>query len=204
VKVKICGITSAADALMCTNAGADLLGLNFYPPSPRFISRTVAAEITAAVRVYANRPILVGVFVNETVATMQSIMDECGLDMVQLSGDEDLHVLESLGARGFKAIRRPDDPAIEQALTAEQMILFDAHIAGQYGGTARTADWQAAAELASRCRLLLAGGLTPENVAASVTRVRPWGVDVASGVESVPGVKDSAKVTSFIERAKQS
>lgn len=197
MKVKICGVTTTEDALIATDAGADLIGLNFYPKSPRFLSRAKATTIAQSLKSLLKPPILVGVFVNETVETMKSVLDECGLDLAQLSGDEPAEVLQAMGERGFKVLRSNQTPS-----SSNQLLLFDTHAAGQYGGTGQTADWESAARLATQCRLLLAGGLTPENVAAAVTRVRPWGVDVASGVESSPGVKDRSKVQSFIERAK--
>lgn len=201
MQVKICGLTSIADALMCVEAGADLIGLNFYAKSPRYVSRDSARAMASRLKSLPKPPTLVGVFVNETAETMKSVLAECGLDLAQLSGDEPDEVLQALGERGFKVIRSYQAP-----ITNNQLLLFDAHAAGHYGGTGQTADWESAARLATRSRatqgrLLLAGGLTPENVSAAVTRVRPWGVDVASGVESAPGVKDQLKVQLFIERA---
>jgi phosphoribosylanthranilate isomerase len=198
MKVKICGVTSIADALMCARAGADLIGLNFYRQGKRYIAPEAAGEIASALRALPKPPTLVGVFVNASVSEMQSILDECSLDLAQLSGDEPDEVLQAMGARGFKAIRRRYLP-----ITNNQLLLFDAHAAGQYGGTGQTADWEVAASIARQCRLLLAGGLTPENVAEAIRRVQPWGVDVASGVESAPGVKDKSKVVAFIKAAKQ-
>jgi len=198
MKVKICGVTSIADALMCVEAGADLIGLNFYRQGKRYISPEVARKIAAALRSLPEPPILVGVFVNEPVAEMQAILDQCGLDLAQMSGDEPKEILEAMGERGFKATRHYQLP-----ITNNRLLLFDAHAAGQYGGTGQMADWEVAATIAKQCRLLLAGGLTPENVAEAIRRVQPWGVDVASGVESAPGAKDKAKVAAFIKAAKQ-
>ncbi len=195
--VKICGVTTIADALLCAEAGADFIGLNFYPKSPRYLSREAAREIAGALRILPKPPVLVGVFVNESVATMTAMLDECGLDLAQLSGDEPEDVLQAIGKRGFKAIRNH-----QLLITNNQLLLFDAHAASQFGGTGKTADWTVATKLASQCRLLLAGGLTPENVAQAIRVVQPWGVDVASGVESAPGEKDRAKVFTFIKAAK--
>ena len=199
MKIKICGVTSRDDALMCAGAGAGLIGLNFYPKSPRYLTREAGREIAAAMRALPKPPALVGVFVNESAETMQRILDECELDLAQLSGDEPDEVLWAVGGRGFKAIRQP---TTQLPITDNQLLLFDAHAAGQYGGTGKAADWEAAAAIAEGCRLLLAGGLTPANVAGAIQRVRPWGVDVASGVESAPGKKDRAKVIAFINAAK--
>lgn len=197
--VKICGVTSIEDGLMAAEAGADMIGLNFYPKSPRFLTRQQARAIASRLRALPSPPTLVGVFVNESANLMNSVLDECGLDLAQLSGDEPDAVLQAMGARGFKAMRQVPKTT---AHPADALLLFDTHAAGQYGGTGKTADWAAANKLAREWRLLLAGGLTPDNVAAAVAAVRPWGVDVASGVESAPGVKDRSKVFSFIERAK--
>jgi phosphoribosylanthranilate isomerase len=199
--VKICGVTTVEDALMSAEAGADMIGLNFYPKSPRLLTREKATAIANQLRTRSlpKPPTLVGVFVNETADFMKSVLDECGIDLAQLSGDEPAEVLQAMGGQGFKAIRQTPKPT---AHAAKSLLLFDAHAAGQYGGTGKTADWESAARLAMEWRLLLAGGLTSENVAAAVAHVRPWGVDVASGVESAPGVKDRSKVFSFIERAK--
>ena len=199
MKVKICGVTTFADALMCAEAGADFIGLNFYPKSPRYLLREAACEIVNGLHDLTRRPILVGVFVNESAATMKAVLDECRLDLAQLSGDEPDEVLQAMGERGFKATRQTNACL---PITNNQLLLFDAHAAGQFGGTGKTADWGAAAQLASQCRLLLAGGLTPENVGDAIRRVQPWGVDVASGVESAPGVKDPMKVKVFIHKAK--
>ena len=197
MKVKICGVTTIADALMCAEAGADFVGLNFYPKSPRYLARGAAREIANALHNLPRPLVLVGVFVNEPATTMTAILDECGLDLAQLSGDEPDDILQAMNARGFKAIRNH-----QLLITNNQLLLFDAHAAGEFGGTGKTADWDAAAQLASQCRLLLAGGLTPENVTQAIQRVQPWGVDVASGVESAPGVKDRTKVVAFIKAAK--
>lgn len=184
---------------MAAEAGADMIGLNFYPKSPRYLTRHQAAAIASQLKALPKPPTLVGVFVNESADLMDSVLDECGLDLAQLSGDEPDTVAQAMGGRGFKATRQVPQAT---AHPFDALILFDAHAAGQYGGTGKTADWTAAAKLATEWRLLLAGGLTPDNVASAVSEVRPWGVDVASGVESAPGVKDRTKVLLFIERAK--
>ena len=189
---------------MCAEAGADLIGLNFYPKSPRYVTRETGRGIALALKDLPSPPILVGVFVNEPVEVMKSVLDECRLDLAQLSGDEPGEVLETMHGRGFKAIRNYQLPITTNKRQMSQDgpdVLLDAQAAGQYGGTGKMADWESAARIATRCRLLLAGGLTPENVAAAVARVRPWGVDVASGVESSPGVKDREKVIRFIRNA---
>ena len=204
MKVKICGVTTIADALMCAEAGADFIGLNFYPKSPRYLARGAAREIANALHNLPRPPVLVGVFVNEPATTMTAILDECGLDLAQLSGDEPDDILQAMNARGFKAIRNHQliTNYKRQTTNDKPQVLFDTHVPGEFGGTGKTADWGAAAQLASQCRLLLAGGLTPENVVQAICVVQPWGVDVASGVESAPGVKDRTKVVAFIKAAK--
>lgn len=204
MKVKICGVTSITDALMSADAGADLIGLNFYPKSPRCLSRPAAAGISNALKSLRTAPVLVGVFVNETADEIRSVLAECGLDLAQLSGDEPQTTVDALGSSAFRAIRSLAEADRARRAGDRPTLLFDANIAGQYGGTSKTADWDAAAQLAAEFRLILAGGLTPDNVAAAVDRVHPWAVDVASGVESSPGIKDPARVTRFIERAKYS
>ncbi|MBN2387775.1 MAG: GNAT family N-acetyltransferase [Anaerolineales bacterium] len=205
MKIKICGITSREDALEAIDAGAEWLGFNFYPGSRRALTLEACAAIQSAI---AERPasiVSVGVFVNASAAAIAAVLDRCGLDLAQLSGDEPPETLAALGERAFKALR------ISQADTASAQVealpvrsspptcLMDAYLPGAFGGTGQTADWSLARRLARQAPILLAGGLTPDNVAAAVQQVRPWGVDVASGVESSPGVKDAARVRAFIQ-----
>jgi phosphoribosylanthranilate isomerase len=209
VRVKICGITRLEDAQAALDAGADLLGFNFYPQSPRYISPERAAEIIAALPQMIR---CVGIFVNAELATVRRIVETCRLDYVQLHGDESPGFVQALSPRAFKALRprSAEEAEIGAAAyaplgpvdSAAPALLLDAYRPGQYGGTGWQGDWTLAARLASRYRILLAGGLTPENVANAVRRVRPWGVDVASGVESAPGRKDHDKVRRFIQEAK--
>ena len=192
---------------MCAEAGADMIGLNFYPKSPRCIERPVAVQIAAALRARPNPPTLVGVFVDESPQRMTATLGDCGLDVAQLSGDEPDAIVQALGRRAFKAWRinspqRQAQSLPPQAYPHRPDFLIDAHVPGKFGGTGEAADWEWAAEVARRARVLLAGGLTPDNVAEAIRRVRPWGVDVASGVESSPGLKDAAKVKAFIEAAR--
>lgn len=197
-KIKICGIKTAKDALAAMDAGADLIGFNFYPKSPRCIDPGVCRDIMAVMRKYGHIT-YVGVFVNASVAEIRATMDTCALSLAQLHGDETAEMFTSFDGRAFKAFRgvplsldgyvRNDAPA----------LLIDASVKGEFGGTGVTADWKGAAELAKQYPILLAGGLTPENVAEAVQRVQPWGVDVASGVESAPGVKDSSKLKAFMK-----
>jgi phosphoribosylanthranilate isomerase len=149
----------------------------------------------------------VGVFVNEPVQRVQEIMEICQLDLAQLAGDESPADLAALDGRAFKAVRprslaKADDLLRQFGRDQAPALLVDAHIKGAYGGTGETGNWNIARHLAVRAPVLLAGGLTPTNVAAAVRAVNPWGVDVASGVESGPGVKDSAKISAFISAAR--
>jgi phosphoribosylanthranilate isomerase len=208
VKVKICGITSLEDATAAVELGADMLGFNFYPPSPRSLTADKAGEIIASLRDRAAQTEMVGVFVNQRPETVQTLFVQCGLDLVQLSGDEPPREVQALAPAAFKAIRPADAAqAFEQAAlyarrAAAPALLLDARVPGQYGGTGQTVDWELASSLARRVPLLLAGGLTPENLPQALEQVRPWGVDVASGVESQPGVKDLRRMAEFIRLAR--
>lgn len=200
-KIKICGIKTVKDALAAMEAGADLIGFNFYPKSPRYIDVGQCRDIMSVMRKYAQIT-YVGVFVNAPLEQVRATLDTCALTLAQLHGDETPEMVQALHGRAFKAFRgvplsldgfvRSDAPA----------LLVDASVKGAYGGTGQTADWSATAELAEQYPVLLAGGLTPENVADAVQQVRPWGVDVASGVESVPGKKDPASMKALVQAVK--
>ncbi|NOT03653.1 MAG: phosphoribosylanthranilate isomerase [Anaerolineales bacterium] len=207
-KIKICGIKTLKDALAAIDAGADYLGFNFYPKSVRFIEKETCAEITSILKKKHPQIKLVGVFVNLPVEEVKVILETCHLDLAQLHGDETPEMLESFSGKAFKAIRLTSEsaetsvyPFLKSALSPA--LLVDAAVKGVYGGSGITADWSSAAELAKKYPLLLAGGLTPENVADAVRQVKPWGVDVASGVESAPGEKDAAKMSAFVKAVKQ-
>jgi phosphoribosylanthranilate isomerase len=212
--VKICGVTSFADALMCAEAGADMLGLNFYKPSPRYLEPNEARDIAVALRAQLGTacPLLVGIFVNEVVGRMSHTMEIVGLNFSQLSGEESGEMLREMRGVGFKAIRpRNRAEALDDAAyyTAAQAIdlrapslLLDAHHATMYGGTGEQQSADVAQAVKAQVpRLMLAGGLTPDNIAFKVHEVQPWGVDVASGVEvdGQPNRKDAAKVRDFID-----
>ena len=206
--VKICGITALDDALAAIAAGADMLGFNFYPPSPRYVERTTCIRLVSAIRDRGLAATMVGVFVNTPPAEVGKILDECGLDLAQLSGDEPPSDLALLGERAFKGIR-PKEASEALAMAtrfarraAPPVLLVDTSAGmGQFGGTGQIGDWDAARVLALRLPILLAGGLRPENVAAAIAAVHPWGVDVASGVESGPGRKDAVKMREFVRAA---
>jgi len=202
-KIKICGIKTLPDALAAINAGADYLGFNFYPKSARFIEVDVCVEITSVLKREHPEIHLVGVFVNSPVDEIKHILETCALDFVQLHGDETPEMLAALDGKAFKAFRGV--PQYVNGFSREKApaLLVDAAVEGAYGGTGVTADWSAGAELAKRYPLLLAGGLTPENVAEAVRQVKPWGVDVASGVEVSLGVKDAGKMRAFVQAVRE-
>jgi len=193
------------DARAAIESGADYLGFNFYPKSVRFVEKETCAEITSALKREHPQIKLVGVFVNSPVDEVKNILETCHLDLVQLHGDETPEMLEAFNGKAFKAIRLSADGITDERMIADNApaLLVDAAVKGVYGGSGVTADWSAAAELAKKYPLLLAGGLTSENVADAVRQVRPWGVDVASGVESAPGEKDAAKMSAFVKAVKQ-
>lgn len=202
-KIKICGIKTLKDALAAIDAGADYLGFNFYPKSVRFIETETCAQITSLLkREYPNIQ-LVGVFVNSPVDEVKNILETCSLDLAQLHGDETPEVVQSLNGKAFKAFRGVPQHINGFARDTAPALLVDASVKDIYGGTGITADWDNAAELAKHYPILLAGGLTPENVADAVRQVKPWGVDVASGVESGPGSKDEARMRAFVQAVKR-
>ncbi len=201
-KIKICGIKTLNDALAAIDAGADYLGFNFYPKSPRFVEKQTCAEITAVVKSKHPQIKLVGVFVNSSVEDVKDILAVCSLDLAQLHGDETSEMLKAFDGKAFKAFRGIPENTNVFARDESPAFLLDASVKGVYGGSGVTADWDGAAELAKNYPLLLAGGLTPDNVAQAVSRVKPWGVDVASGVESAPGQKDARKMVEFVKEVR--
>jgi phosphoribosylanthranilate isomerase len=205
--VKICGIKTLDDALVAANAGADMLGFNFYPPSPRSIELDTCTEIISQLTIHHPQLTTVGIFVNETPQKIFQIMKSCGLDLAQLCGDESLGELTELSGRGFKAVRPHTQVEGRDMLATYRRsdapaILVDAPAKNSFGGAGKTGDWSVARSLAEQAPILLAGGLHPENVAAAVQAVDPWGVDVASGVESSRGIKDPSKIRAFVAAAK--
>lgn len=212
MKVKICGITNLEDALAAKQAGADLLGFIFHPKSPRYVTVEQAQAIVAGVRrQYREKaPESVGVFVNAPPREVRYVLYMAGLNYAQLHGDEMPEELAEQRGRGYKALR----PAtLEAALGSADRcaslgpqggprLLLDACHPSEYGGTGTRADWPLAAAVAIRVPgMLLAGGLTPQNVFAAIEAVRPWGVDVSSGVEAAPGRKDHGKLREFVRAA---
>ena len=198
LKVKICGVTRLEDALAAVRLGADALGFNFWPRSKRYVS---PADARAIVRRLPPLVTAVGVFVDPTRDEVLRAFDATGVVMAQLHGDETPELCASLPLPVLKAIRVADARSLAALASYEvRGFVLDAPSAG-YGGSGKTFDWSLVAEVAREMPVVLAGGLGPENVAAAVRTVRPWAVDVASGVESAPGVKDEEKMRLFIDAA---
>jgi phosphoribosylanthranilate isomerase len=219
LRIKICGITNEADALAAAHAGADTIGLNFYPKSPRFIAPGFAWTILRAVPPQMGR---VGVVVNEDSDTINRLLlglgsiPRGGLQAIQLHGDEPPEILRTIRAKPLIRARRFTDDGIaaiaadlevcEKTGRLPDAVLIDAATPGRYGGTGTTVSWSGLADYRRWLRnvpLILAGGLTPDNVSEAIRVVRPHGVDVASGVESSPGKKDHAKVRDFVAAARE-
>jgi phosphoribosylanthranilate isomerase len=204
--VKVCGITQLEDALAAIHAGADALGFNCVPSSKRYLEPESIRAITDRLhRGASGRPVAVAVVADVGRDRAAALLDELGVDRVQLHGDEPEGELLALGARAFKALRVGDAADVARALAFPgHPLLVDAKVAGQLGGTGHTLDWSLVEPLARARSLILAGGLTPENVAQAVATVRPWGVDVASGVETPgdPRRKDAEKMRRFIAAAR--
>lgn len=200
-KVKVCGITGLEDAELAIELGAWALGFILWAPSKRFVAPSVAAGITRQVR---RKVETVGVFVNQTLDEIADAVDFLALSHVQLHGDEGpsfCHaVAQRTGAKVIKAVRighAADLRDLERYHT--DFHLLDTAKDGQYGGTGKTWDWALVAQRRAKIPVILSGGLTSENVADGIAAVRPWGVDVASGVEASPGVKDPAKLEAFLK-----
>jgi len=199
--VKICGVTSLEDAALAADAGAWAIGLNFWPRSPRRCPRDAAAEIAAALR---RRLELVGVFVNAPLDEVVRTAENIGLTMLQLHGEEGpSYCAEAARRAGCKVIKvarirsRADIQALGPFRT--DYHLLDSYVPGSPGGTGQTFSWELARAHRGPVPVILSGGLTPENVADAIDAVRPFAVDVASGIEAEPGRKDPAKLEAFIE-----
>jgi phosphoribosylanthranilate isomerase len=193
-RIKVCGMTGVDDALWAVDAGVDAIGLIFWPGSRRAVDVERAQAITRALPPLVST---VGVFVDETPDRVRTVADAVGLSAVQLHGCEQVADWACFPRPVLKALQI-EQYAASPWRTARAAILLDAHDPVAIGGTGRTIDWEAARAIAATRRLVLAGGLRPENVAEAVTVVAPWGVDVASGVEQAPGVKDPARVRAFV------
>ena len=213
--IKICGVREPEHALIAAEAGADFIGLIFYPQSSRYVTRDQAKQVSAALQQLPEdtRPRVVGVFVNEDPSVIQEVVDICRLDLVQLSGDEAWSATRELAVPAIKALRVMSGTCVDDVvdelsreLPAHQakggLCLIESRVAGRYGGTGQRVNWALARVTARRYPFLLSGGLDPENVAEAVGEVRPWGVDVSSGVET-DGRKDPEKIRAFIQAVKE-
>lgn len=208
VQIKICGIREPEHALVAAEAGADMIGLVFYPPSPRYVTIDEARAVVEAIRGSGVRA--VGLFVNESAARINRVADAVGLDLIQLSGDEPIVMYGEIERQVIPSIRvdssgRCDEERrfgdVTGAEPVPYAVMIDAHVPGMFGGTGTVADWFVAADFARRYRTILAGGLRPETVGEAIRRVKPWAVDVSSGVET-GGAKDAAKIRAFVGAAK--
>ena len=201
VRIKICGITNREDALKAASLGAWALGFNFYKKSPRFIAPARAKKIIQELPPFITP---VGIFVNQPLGAIRDIIGHCNLGAVQLHGDEDHHFCHRLRRYGAKIIKvfrvRPDfDPAILKDYHVDA-FLFDAYNDGVYGGTGKTFDWTLLRDIKGQNKpFILSGGLTPQNVIEPVNAMKPYAVDVASGVETEPGKKDHRLLKEFID-----
>jgi phosphoribosylanthranilate isomerase len=204
IKVKICGITNALDAQVAVSAGADALGFIFYTKSPRFVQPMVAKHIISELPPFV---LPIGVFVNEEPKRVRDIMEECGLALAQLHGDETPAYCESLERPILRGIRLRDRGSFlamaeYKGRAGVRGFVVDAFSESAYGGTGKITDWNLASEAAKAAPILLAGGLLPGNVQEAIQKVKPYGVDVSSGVEASPGKKDPTKVKAFVHAAK--
>jgi phosphoribosylanthranilate isomerase len=204
VRVKVCGVTTLDDALVAAAAGADALGFNFWPESPRYLEPVRAAEIIALLPPFVTP---VGVFVNEPPRSVERLAQAAGARAVQLHGDEPPQDVDMLAATGltvmkaFRVGRQFRAQALKQYARAGAFLL-DASVKGERGGTGKSFDWKRARGANRYGRIVLAGGLTVENVAEAVRAAQPFGVDVCTGVEAKPGVKNHTLVREFLRAAK--
>jgi phosphoribosylanthranilate isomerase len=201
VKLKICGITNLPDAIAATEAGADYLGFIFHPASPRYITPSAAKAI---IQKLPRHIMKVGVFVNLPADEIIQIMQDLTLDIAQLHGEESPNYAGIIGCeRVWKAMALNSSADINSAINfPASAILADAITPEQRGGSGKKCDWQQAAKLAEQVKLVLAGGINPENIAAAITTVKPFAIDVCSGVEATPGIKDHHKIYQLIKNIK--
>ena len=199
--VKVCGITRPEDGLMAWQAGASALGFIFYPPSPRFISPEQAAQVVAELPPEA---VKVGVFVGATPEEMNHAVALCRLNWVQLHGGEPAEMIGQLDCPAYRAFRLKEQADVELVAAApDDLVLLDTFDPDHYGGTGRPFNWEWARKLSAGRQVILAGGLTPENAVRAVEAAQPAGLDVSSGVEASPGIKDAAKVARFFEALRE-
>ncbi|VAW49260.1 Phosphoribosylanthranilate isomerase [hydrothermal vent metagenome] len=198
-RVKICGLTSVEDAMRAVNAGADAIGLVFYPPSPRNVVLEQATEIAASLPAFVTKTAL---FVNPTEADVQAVLQQVSVNLLQFHGDESPAFCEQFQCDYIKAIRMKDGIDLEriaQQYTRASGLLLDAYKAGIPGGTGEQFDWARVPRSLSK-PIILAGGLTPENVQQAIEQTQPWAVDVSGGVERSKGIKSAEKMEQFMQR----
>jgi phosphoribosylanthranilate isomerase len=202
VKVKICGVRTLEEALVAIDAGADALGFNFWPRSPRYITPQAAREISRSLSAFTST---IGVFVNEEPRIIKEIVVDVGLSAIQLHGDESPDYCAGLGfTRIIKAFRVAEDFNLQVIRDYPiSMALLDAGIKGSYGGTGKSFDWRVATEAMQIAPVILAGGINAGNVADAIRYVRPHAIDVCSGVEAEPGRKDLARLRAFMAMVDQ-
>ena len=205
--VKICGITNYRDALMSIELGADMLGFNFYNKSKRFISPITLFDIQNKL-ISHDIPLIVGVFVNSTYEEIRLVLNKCKIDLIQLSGDEPPSLVKKLGENVLKVLRPSSLGEMQElsklfpARKAVPEFLIDSYSPNSYGGTGNVGNWELLRKISMQHSIMIAGGLNPQNIGSAVKYIIPWGVDVASGVEIVPGQKDVVKIREFVNAAK--
>ena len=216
-KIKICGLTNLADAQFALECGADLLGFIFYKPSPRYVEPKTVKHIIETLKNNFSQSTtqFVGVFVNHSLDFVKQTLQNCQLDLAQLHGDEGIDFIKQLNSQAFKATNPRSlkeaqimaqtfslYPPTKKQAKNKPVILLDAYHPHLRGGTGHTTDWDMAAQLAKMYPILLAGGLNLDNIVQAIKTVKPWGVDVSSGVEASKGKKDHTKVKAFIQKVK--
>ena len=200
VKVKICGMTNLKDVKVAVDGGVDAVGFIFYKKSPRSVTMQAVRKIVLELPPFVDS---VGVFVNETAEQINKIADRCNLDRVQLHGNESPTFCKKIRRRVIKAIRVKDIQSLKKLSEYPvSSFLLDTFSEDQYGGTGRVFDWNLAYPAKKYGPIILAGGLTPNNVRQAIQRIQPYGVDVCSGVESQPGIKDHKKMQTFLKNVK--
>ena len=199
VKVKVCGMTSLKDALVAVEGGADAVGFIFYKKSPRSVTMKTVREIVLELPPFVDT---VGVFVDETAEQINKIADYCNLDIIQLHGDESPTYCKKIRRKVIKAFRIKDMQSVKKISNFQVSgFLLDTFSENLHGGTGKVFDWNLALPAKKFGPVIMAGGLTPNNVQQAVRQIRPYGVDVCSGVESEPGIKDHKKVRAFLKNA---
>jgi phosphoribosylanthranilate isomerase len=205
MKIKICGLKKLGDSLTACEVGADMVGFNFFPSSVRYIAPEICRPIVERIKITYPGVLTVGIFVNHSIDEIENILNYCHLNLAQLSGNEPMGILQKLGNTAFKAIRPKNIvealELIEKLPKREEhpAFLIDSNLGSEFGGTGKVGNWELAAQVAHDNHFLLAGGLNPDNAPTAIEQVRPWGVDIASGVERIRGVKDLKLIQAFIQ-----